>query len=50
MRVAKAGIAVWFWEDGRDEHCDTVAAKETEEQGESKREEKKKDKGRGGIK
>ena len=34
-----------FWEDGRDEHCDTVAAKETEKQGESKREEKGKTKG-----
>ena len=38
-----------FWEDGRDEHCDTVAAEGTEEQGESKREEKGKTKGGEGL-
>ena len=46
MRVAKSGLQYRFWKDGRDEHCDTVAAKGMEGQGESKREEK----GRGGIK
>ena len=28
--MQKRGLQYEFWEDGRDEHCDTVAAKETE--------------------
>ena len=43
--MQKRGLQYGFWKDGRDEHCDTVAAKGTEEQGESKREEKGKTKG-----
>ena len=43
--MQKRGLQYGFWEDGRDEHCDTVAEKGTEEQGESKREEKGKKKG-----
>jgi hypothetical protein len=34
-----------FWEDGRDEHCDTVAAKGTEGAGRKQEEEKGKTKG-----
>ena len=43
--MQKRRLQYGFWEDGRDEHCDTVAAKGTEGQGESKREEKGKTKG-----
>ena len=38
--MQKRGLQYGFWEDGRDEHCDTVAAKGTEKQGESKRKKK----------
>jgi len=30
LRIAKAGLQYRFWKDGRDEYCNTVAAKGTE--------------------